>query len=81
MKLGLCKYKHEGCAEVTKKVLQLHNREAFGPLKVEDMTEWQKKDALEMLMFLKENRHGAIKARICADGRKQRDKYNNAYVT
>ena len=45
------------------------------------MMEWQKKDALEMLMFLKENRHGAIKARICADGRKQRDKYNNAYVT
>ena len=33
-----------------------------------------------MLMFIKEKRDNTIKARGCAGGRKQRKKYNNAYV-
>ena len=41
------------------------------------MTEEQTNDALEMLMFIKENRDGTIKACGCADGRTQREKYNN----
>ena len=34
-----------------------------------------------MLMFIKEKRDNTIKARGCADGRKQRKKYNNADAT
>ena len=45
------------------------------------MTEEQNKDALEMLMFIKENRDGTIKACGCVDGRTQREKYNNVYAT
>ena len=56
-------YKREGRAAVTKDFLQLHTREAFGPLKDEYMTEEQKKDSLEMMMFVKEKQNGTIKAR------------------
>ena len=42
MKSGLCKYNSKGREEVTKKFVQLHIREAFGPLKAEDMTEEKK---------------------------------------
>ena len=45
------------------------------------MTEDKKKDALEMLMFIKEKRNGTIKARGYADGRKQCKKYSNADAT
>ena len=81
MKSCLRKYKRKVHAAVTKEFIQLNTREAFGPLRVEDMTEEQKKDALEILMFIKEKRDGTTKARGCADGRKQREKYNNADAT
>ena len=45
------------------------------------MTSEQKKDALEMLIFIKEKRDGTIKARGCADGRKQRNNHKNADAT
>ena len=45
------------------------------------MTEEQKEDAREMMIFLKEKRDGTIKARGCANGCKQRKKYNNADAT
>ena len=72
MKSGFCKYKRKGCAAVTKEFLHLHTRESFGPLKAEDMTEE---------MFIKEKRDGTIKVRVCTDGHKQREKYNNSETT
>ena len=81
MKSGLRKYNRKENAAVTKEFIELHTREAFGPLKAEDMTEEQKKDALEMLMFIKEKSDSSIKARGCADELKQRKKYNNADAT
>ena len=57
-----------------KEFLQLHMQEAFGSLRAEYMTEEQKKDALEIMMFLNEKSDGKIKARRCVDGRKQRKK-------
>ena len=81
MKSGLCKYKREEHPEVTKEFRKLHTQEAFGSLRAEDMIEEQKKDALEILVFIKERRDGTIKARGYADGRKQRKKYNNTDVT
>ena len=49
-------------------------REAFWPLRYEDVTEEQEKDALEMLIFIKEKRNDTIKARVFADRGKQRKK-------
>ena len=81
MKSGLLKYKREGRAAVTKEFLQLHTREAFGPLRAGDTTEEQKKETLEMLVFNKEKRDGTTKLRGCADVRKKHEKYNNADAT
>lgn len=43
------------------------------PVKRKDLTREQKRKALNYLMYLKQKRCGRIKARGCADGRKQRD--------
>ena len=44
----------------------------FTPLKVGDITDREKDEDLELLMFLKEKRGGSVKGRACADGRKKR---------
>jgi Reverse transcriptase (RNA-dependent DNA polymerase) len=51
---------------------QLHYRKTIKPVFADSMTREQKLQALRYLMFLKEKRCGRIKARGCADGRKQR---------
>jgi hypothetical protein len=40
---------------------------------VESLTYDEKKKALSLLMFLKEKRDSSVKARMCADGCKQKD--------
>jgi hypothetical protein len=44
----------------------------FNPKMASELTKAQKRAALEYLMYLKQKRCGRIKARGCADGRKQR---------
>jgi hypothetical protein len=73
LKKGLRKFQKVGEAAVSKELRQLHMRDTFTPQKVEDLSEIQKRGALESLMFLKEKRDGSIKGRACADGRKQRE--------
>jgi hypothetical protein len=46
-------------------------RETFTPQHSNDISDEQKKRALESLMFLKEKRGGKIKGRACADGQNQ----------
>ena len=81
MKSDMRTYNRELRAAVTKELLQLHTPEAFGPLRAEDMKEAQNKDAMEMLIFLKQESDGTIKAHGCKDRSKQREKYNNADAT
>ena len=50
---------------------QLHKRTVFQPKKVSELSEEEKKKALESLIFIKEKRDGMLKGRTCADGRKQ----------
>jgi hypothetical protein len=45
----------------------------FCPIEVESLTHDKKKKALLLLIFLKEKRDSSVKARMCADGRKQKD--------
>ena len=70
MRSRIREYKEREENAVKEELSQLHERKAFGPMKVEDMSKDQKIEALEMLMFLLEKRDGSIKGRGCADGRK-----------
>ena len=51
---------------------QLHDRIVFKPIRVENLTELEKKRAMESLMFLVEKRDGRKKARTVANGSTQR---------
>ncbi len=52
---------------------QLHVRKVAKPVDSGSLSYIQKKAALRYLMFLTKKRCGRIKARGCADGRKQRE--------
>jgi hypothetical protein len=72
MNKGLKVFKEEGEKAVTSELKQLHDMEALKPVMPTDLTEKQRKGALSYLMYLKRKRNGKVKARGCADGRKQR---------
>ncbi len=50
---------------------QLHDQSTFDPRHPHELTEKQQEDALRTLVLLKEKRDGRVKARACANGRKQ----------
>jgi hypothetical protein len=64
---------NKGLRKFRKELEQLHMKDTFTPVKEGDLTPQQKKESLESLMFLKENRDGSIKGRACADEIKQRE--------
>jgi hypothetical protein len=72
-KKGLKKFKGKAGEAVSKDLMQLHLKYIFIPQDEGELTEAQKKGALESLMFLKGKRHGSLKGRRCAYGRKQRE--------
>eukprot|EP00978_Attheya_sp_CCMP212_P032460 scaffold126826_cov58-Attheya_sp.AAC.1 len=71
MKKGLKLYGEEGVNSVLDELKQLHDRKVVEPKKL--LTRDEKRAALHYLMFIKQKRCGRIKARGCADGRKQRE--------
>ena len=73
MNTGIKTFKAKGEAGVTKELTQMHDMNVFRPIEVESLTYDEKKKALLSLMFLKEKRDSSVKARMCADGRKQKD--------
>ena len=52
---------------------QLHDRVVFEPIRIEDLTEIEKRRAMESLIFLVEKRDKCIKGRACANGSSQRE--------
>ena len=66
--LGLRKHRKKGEEAVTKKLVQLHTWKSFRPIHRDQITEDQNKEALEMLVLLKEKRDGTTKGRVCAEG-------------
>ncbi|KAI2491389.1 Reverse transcriptase (RNA-dependent DNA polymerase) [Fragilaria crotonensis] len=70
VKKGLRLFGDKGVDAVMKELDQLHVRKVLKPTK--NLNCKERRDALQYLMFLKEKRNGIIKARGCADGRKQR---------
>jgi hypothetical protein len=71
MKQRLKLYGEEGVDSLLVELKQLHDRKVVEPKKL--LTRAEKKAALQYLMFIKKKRCGKIKARGCADGRKQRE--------
>eukprot|EP00957_Ditylum_brightwellii_P172630 13141695-Ditylum_brightwellii.AAC.1 len=69
---GLKVFRKDGFAALDKELRELQMREVVKPLDPDKMTQQSKRDALQYLMFLSKKRCGRIKARGCADGRKQR---------
>jgi len=69
---GLKKFKEKGEAGVTKELTQMHDMTVFRPIFKEALSKEERAKALASLMFLKEKRDKTVKARMCADGRKQR---------
>ncbi len=73
MNAGIKKFEAKGKAGVTKELTQMHDMSVFCPIEVEALTYNKKKKALLLLIFLKEKRDSSVKARMCADGHKQKD--------
>lgn len=69
---GLKKFKEKGEKGVTKELTQMHNMNVFTPVRKESLSVEERTKALASLMFLKEKRDKTVKARMCADGHKQR---------
>jgi hypothetical protein len=73
MNMGIKKFKAKGKAGVTKELTQMRNMSVFRPIDVKALTYDKRKKALSLLMFLKEKRDSLVKARMCANGPKQKD--------
>jgi uncharacterized membrane protein YgcG len=72
LKKGLKLFGKDGANAVVAEMRQLDYRNVIKPVQGKDLTREQKRRALNYLMYLKQKRCGRIKARGCADGRKQR---------
>jgi hypothetical protein len=76
LKRGLKEFGIDGLTALGKEVEQLYTRKVSKPVDGDDLTRDQKQASLRYLMFLTKKRCGIIKARGCADGRKQRKTTN-----
>jgi hypothetical protein len=78
LKRGLKEFGNDGLVALGKEVQQLYTRKVSKPVDGNDLTKDQKRASLRYLMFLTKKRCGRIKARGCADGRKQRETTSKA---
>jgi hypothetical protein len=74
LKRGLKEFGNDGLVALGKEMDQLHTaRKVAKPIDGHNLTSEQKRATLRYLMFLSKKRCGRVKARGCADGRKQRE--------
>ena len=71
-KKGLKRFKEAGAKAIMSELEQIVYRRVMKGKHAHKLTREDKLAALRYLMFLKQKRCGKIKARVCADGRKQR---------
>jgi hypothetical protein len=65
--IGIKAFGADGHPAAHEKMKQLHNRVVFIPLLVEELTQIEKRRAMESLIFLTEKKDGKIKAKMCAN--------------
>ncbi len=58
---------------MTKELNQFNTYEVFEPQHAKDLLDNDKKKALLSLIFLRQKKNGAVKARSCANGNPQRE--------
>jgi hypothetical protein len=73
VKKGLKAFGDDGTQALLKELRQLHDRQVVKPKGPDEITRQQRHSALRCLMFLKKKRCRTIKARGCAEVRKQRE--------
>jgi hypothetical protein len=73
LKRGLKEFGKDGTVALGKEMEQLHTRKVAKPVDSSKLFQVQKRASLRYLMFMSKKRCGKIKARGCADGRKQRE--------
>ncbi len=61
LKAGIKKFGERGLQGAYKEVEQLHLRNAFSPVKFDELTEEERKKTIGSLIFLKEKEDGEIK--------------------
>jgi hypothetical protein len=71
-RVAMRKFGKEAEHAVTKELSQMHTREAFAPQDADSLTYEQRRRALESIVHVNHKRDDSKKARLCADGRKQR---------
>ena len=72
IKKGRELFREKSDTAITKELQKIHNLETDDPVYKSDLSQKEKKDALESLMFVTEKTNGTVKARKVADGSKQR---------
>jgi len=77
VKAGIKKFGKRVNDTVSKELRQLHNRKAMVPIDKYDLSTEERQKALWYLMFIKEKRDVAVKARGCTDGRPKRQYTEN----
>ena len=75
MKKGLREFGARGETAVSTELMQIHMQNTFKPEYFNDLTQQQRRKALESLLFLNEKRTGEIKGRMCANGSTQREDF------
>ena len=73
LKAGIKRFGKKGEDAAIGEMKQLHDRKCFKPIRPQELTKEERRKVLETIIFIVEKRDGRIKARSCADGRKQRD--------
>ena len=69
---GIRKFGDRGLDAAVKEIAQLHGRDCFKPINIDELSHKERRDAMDALIFITEKRSGKVKARTVADGRKQR---------
>jgi hypothetical protein len=73
LKRGLEEFGKNGSVALRKEMEQLNTRKVAKPVDSSKIYKVQKRASLRYLVFMPKERCGKIKARGCADGRKQQD--------
>jgi Reverse transcriptase (RNA-dependent DNA polymerase) len=69
---GMKHFGNKGKEAAMNEMKQLHERNVFEPVRIEDLNNNERKRAMESLIFLVEKRDGTVKGRACANGSVQR---------
>ena len=78
LEAGIDRFFERGETAVTKKLDQFNKYKVFEQKHANELSEEDRKKALSSLIFLKEKKSGAIKARSCANGSVQREHVSTA---